>query len=227
MNGKNPLALDFKTFTTSTGLGYNNGEYVAHPYPEAVKAELAKIVTNPCYLEKTPILKNSFTVAWRILFTFVIQGAEASGALFKKRQKLKSKKTPTKTQVTPPTVPTPPIGPTKGYEQSHLVSPSNVPDPQDPERNIQLAGTVKTTPLPKGPHGDKDSEEFKPLADMEPLTTLTSSEVEPDSETLQLTTFADVQALLLFDDEMVQESDEDDVLEAGEEMNDDIPPKEA
>ncbi|GJV95328.1 hypothetical protein Tco_1546905 [Tanacetum coccineum] len=52
----------------------------------------------------------------------------------------------------------------------------------------------------------------------------TSSEVEPDSETLQLTTFADVQALLLFDDEMVQESDKDDVLEDGEEMDDDIPP---
>ncbi|GJV95329.1 hypothetical protein Tco_1546906 [Tanacetum coccineum] len=203
MNGKKPLTLDFKTFTTSTGLGYNNGEYVAHPYPEAVKAELAKIVTNPCYMEKTPILKNSFIVAWRILFTFVIRGAEASGALSKKRQKLKSKKTHTKTQVTPPTGPTPPIGPTKGYEQSHLVSSSNVPDPQDPERNIQLAGTglpstqldkgthksqplpegtVKTTPLPEGPHGDKDLEEFKPLVDMEPLTTLVAYPLGTDAE---------------------------------------------
>ncbi|GJU25374.1 hypothetical protein Tco_1163995 [Tanacetum coccineum] len=31
-------------------------------------------------------------------------------------------------------------------------------------------GAVKTTPLPKRPHGDKDSEGLKPLADMEPLT---------------------------------------------------------
>nr|GEV06705.1 retrovirus-related Pol polyprotein from transposon TNT 1-94 [Tanacetum cinerariifolium] len=52
----------------------------------------------------------------------------------------------------------------------------------------------------------------------------TSSEVEPDSETLQLTTFVDVQALLLSNDEMVQQSDEDDVLKAGEEMDEDIPP---
>ncbi|GJV49548.1 hypothetical protein Tco_1439760 [Tanacetum coccineum] len=97
-------------------------------------------------------------------------------------------------------------------------------------------GTVKTTSLPKGPYGDKNSEGFKPPADMEPLTTSvadlsrtgtkyqvdqtqsarlryqsltknegkTSSKVEPDSKTLQLTTFADVQAFLLFDDKMVQ-----------------------
>ncbi|GJR37488.1 reverse transcriptase domain-containing protein [Tanacetum coccineum] len=44
MNGKMPFTLDFKTFTTSTGLDYNNGEYVTHPFPEVVKAELAKIV---------------------------------------------------------------------------------------------------------------------------------------------------------------------------------------
>ncbi|GKA40455.1 retrovirus-related pol polyprotein from transposon TNT 1-94, partial [Tanacetum coccineum] len=67
------LTLDFKTFITSIGLDYNNGDYVAHPSPEAVKAELAKIVTNPNYLNKTSVLKNSFPVAWRILFTFVIQ----------------------------------------------------------------------------------------------------------------------------------------------------------
>nr|GEV12173.1 retrovirus-related Pol polyprotein from transposon TNT 1-94 [Tanacetum cinerariifolium] len=34
MNGKKPLTLDFNTFTTSTGLDYNNGAYVAHPSPE-------------------------------------------------------------------------------------------------------------------------------------------------------------------------------------------------
>ncbi|GKA13711.1 hypothetical protein Tco_0693357, partial [Tanacetum coccineum] len=32
-------------------------------------------------------------------------------------------------------------------------------------------GTVKTKPLLEGPHGDKDSNEFKPPADMEPSTT--------------------------------------------------------
>ncbi|GJS35288.1 hypothetical protein Tco_0533670 [Tanacetum coccineum] len=73
MNGKKPLNLDFNILTTSTCIDYNNGAYVAHPSPEAVKAELAKMVTNPSYLDKTPVLKNSFPVAWRILLTFVIQ----------------------------------------------------------------------------------------------------------------------------------------------------------
>ncbi|GJR49227.1 hypothetical protein Tco_1399748 [Tanacetum coccineum] len=38
-----------------------------------MKKELGKITINPTYLDKTPVLKNSFLVAWRILFTFVIQ----------------------------------------------------------------------------------------------------------------------------------------------------------
>ncbi|GJY85369.1 hypothetical protein Tco_0499395 [Tanacetum coccineum] len=276
MNYKKPLILNYKTFIESTGLDYAKGTYVSHPSPDAVKAKLAKIVENPILLDRTPVLKTAFPMAWRILFTFVIQvlggyyssteqGLEASGSLPQKRKKPKSKKTPTKTQVTPPT------GPTKGSEQSHSVSSGNVHDPQDPKRNKQLAGTttdpkdskgnvqtadkglsstvsdegtVKTTPLLEGTHGDKYLEGFKPPADMEPLTThvvdpsgtdakyqadqtqsarlryrsltknegKTSSEVEPDSETLQLKTFVDVQALLLSDDEMVQESDEDDTL---------------
>ncbi|GKC41769.1 hypothetical protein Tco_1059491 [Tanacetum coccineum] len=73
LNGQRPLTLDFHTFCSSTGLDYNNGKYVAHPAPEVVKKELGKIAINPSYLDKTPVLKNSFPVAWRILFTFVIQ----------------------------------------------------------------------------------------------------------------------------------------------------------
>ncbi|GJY98383.1 retrovirus-related pol polyprotein from transposon TNT 1-94 [Tanacetum coccineum] len=42
-----------------------------------------------------------------------------------------------------------------------------------------------------------------------------------ETEALQLKTFADVQALLLSDDEMIQESDDEDVLEAGEDMDED------
>ncbi|GKA02516.1 hypothetical protein Tco_0675181 [Tanacetum coccineum] len=99
MNGKKPLTLDFRTFTTSTGLKYNNGEYVAHPSPEA----------------------------------------------------------------------------------------------------IEVIGSRQ----------NKDK---------------TSSEVESGTEILQLTTFADVQALLLSDDEMVQESDEDDVLKGQRRNDEDIFP---
>ncbi|GKB89387.1 retrovirus-related pol polyprotein from transposon TNT 1-94, partial [Tanacetum coccineum] len=173
MNGKKPLILNYKTFVESIGLDYSKGTYVSHPFPDAVKAKLAKIVENPILLDRTP-------------------GLEASGSLPQKRKKPKSKKTPTKTQVTPPT------GPTKGSEQSHSVSSGNVHDPQDPKRNKQLAGTttdpkdskgnvqtadkglsstvsdegtVKTTPLLEGTHGDKYLEGFKPPADMEPLTT--------------------------------------------------------
>ncbi|GJX31628.1 retrovirus-related pol polyprotein from transposon TNT 1-94 [Tanacetum coccineum] len=73
LNGQRPLTLNFYTFCSSTGLDYNNGKYVAHPAPEVVKKELGKIAINPSYLDKTLVLKNSFLVAWRILFTFVIQ----------------------------------------------------------------------------------------------------------------------------------------------------------
>ncbi|GKA67396.1 hypothetical protein Tco_0767204 [Tanacetum coccineum] len=73
MNGKKPLTLDFKTFVESTGLDYNQGTYVSHPSPEAVKVELAKITTEEVLINRTPVLKMAFSVAWRILFTFVIQ----------------------------------------------------------------------------------------------------------------------------------------------------------
>ncbi|GKD61278.1 retrovirus-related pol polyprotein from transposon TNT 1-94 [Tanacetum coccineum] len=44
MNVKKPLILYYKTFVESTRLDYAKGTYVSHPSPEAVKAELAKIV---------------------------------------------------------------------------------------------------------------------------------------------------------------------------------------
>ncbi|GJS66864.1 hypothetical protein Tco_0681428 [Tanacetum coccineum] len=220
LNGQRPLTLDFNTFCSSTGLDYNNGKYMAHPTPKTVKKELGKIAINPSYLDKTPFLKNSFPMAWRIMFTFVIQvdigeiiysdlvtkllnksrlkyvsyprfiscalqvllgfdytqdirfgylpailsklnftkdpskvteieltahmiavnnqrdsGPKASRALSKKSKKPKSKKTPAETKATS----TP--KPTEGSEQSHSVSSGTVPDPQDPERNIQLVGT--------------------------------------------------------------------------------------
>ncbi|GJY35386.1 hypothetical protein Tco_0420764 [Tanacetum coccineum] len=73
LNGQRPLTLDFNTFCSSTSIDYNNGKYVDHPTPEVVKKELGKIAINPSYLDITPVLKNSFHMAWRILFTFMIQ----------------------------------------------------------------------------------------------------------------------------------------------------------
>ncbi|GJS01063.1 hypothetical protein Tco_0317571 [Tanacetum coccineum] len=49
----------------------------------------------------------------------------------------------------------------------------------------------------------------------------TSSEVEPDTKPLQLQTFADIQAFLLSEDELNKESDEEEVLVAGDDIDED------
>ncbi|GKB31463.1 hypothetical protein Tco_0870864 [Tanacetum coccineum] len=160
---------------------------------------------------------------------------------------------------------TPTPKPTEGSEQSHSISLGTVPDPQDPERNIQLAtdkglpytasneGTAITTTHPEGPLEDKDSEGNKSPTNMEPINpavadhsgtgaeyqvdktqstrlryqTVTknkgkaSSKVESDPETLQLTTLANIQAYLLFEDELAQESDEEEVFAIGDDMEED------
>nr|GEV93015.1 hypothetical protein [Tanacetum cinerariifolium] len=124
------------------------------------------------------------------------------GHCLKKRKKPKSKKPPIKAKVTPPPEPT------KDSEKSQSVSLGNIHDPQDPKRNKQLVGTrLPSTQLDEGTR----KSQLLP-------------KVELDSETMQLKTFADVQALLLSDDEMVQESDDEEVFAAEEEMDKDIPP---
>nr|GEX03386.1 UvrB/UvrC motif-containing protein [Tanacetum cinerariifolium] len=194
MNGKKPLTLDFKTFTTSTGLDYNTGEYIAHPSPKAIKDE--KIRSLPGILSNSNFLKDPSKVTKIKLTTPIIavnnqkgsvsplsfsgkkkkvksltvtptlpksQGPKASRALSKKKKQPKSKKTPTEVQVTPPS------RLTKDSKESHSVSLGNVPDPQDPDRNKQLAGmglpstqldegTRKSQLLPEGTNTDlKDS----------------------------------------------------------------------
>nr|GEX80992.1 hypothetical protein [Tanacetum cinerariifolium] len=282
MIGKNPLIRDYKTFVEST--------CVSHPSLGAVKAELAKIVENPILLDMTPVLKNSFPVAWRILCTFSIQVLDGNYSstkyinsiqkmityclitgtkvdieeviyndlitkiTSKSRQKYVSyprfiscalkvllgsdytqdetfgssttnlsnsnfskdpsrvteieltalmivvnnqkdsvsplpfsrKKKKVKSQTVTPTLPK-----SQGLKAS---GPANKGLPDSDK------GTVKTTTLPEGPHGDKDSERLKPPADMEPLTNRVA------------------------DHGLVLKSDEDDMLEAGEEMDEDIPP---
>nr|GEU73984.1 copia protein [Tanacetum cinerariifolium] len=154
-------------------------------------------------------------------------GPEASGALSKKRQKPMSKKPPTETKVTPPKL-------TEGLTST-----------------ASDEGTTKTTPHLEGPLGDKDSGGNKPPANMEPINpsfvdpsgtrakyqvdhtqstrlryqSLTENkckllyEGELDTQPLVLSTYADDRSFLLSDDE-AQES-EKDILEAGEEMNED------
>ncbi|GJT78104.1 hypothetical protein Tco_1044829 [Tanacetum coccineum] len=288
LNRQKPLNLDFHTFCSPTGLNYNNSKYVAHPTPEVVKKELGKIAINLGYLDKTQVLKNSFPVAWRILFTFVIQdsvslpplvakpkkgksltmastlpklqGLEASGSLFKKRKQPKPKRPPTKTKESPPK-PTKGLPSTldEGTRQSKPFPEGTATHPKDLYRNKQPLnrditsmtsneGMAKTKPHPEGSLGDKDSGGNIPPADMEQIHTpvadpsrtgakyqldetqstrlryqsltenkgKTSSEVEPDTEPLKLQTYADIQAFLLFDDELDKDSDEEEVLAAGD-----------
>ncbi|GKA91004.1 hypothetical protein Tco_0812874 [Tanacetum coccineum] len=85
-------------------------------------------------------------------------------------------------------------------------------------------GTAKTTPRPEGLLGHKDSGGNIPPADMEPMHTPVadpSGTVEPDTEHLQLQTFADIQAFLLSEDELDKESDEEEVLAVGDDMDED------
>ncbi|GJU94211.1 hypothetical protein Tco_1318967 [Tanacetum coccineum] len=166
------------------------------------------------------------------------QGPEASGTLPQKRKNPKFKKPPTET---------------KGTRKSQPFPKGTTTNPKDSRGNVQPAdkglsstasneGTTKTTPHLEGTLRDKDLEENKTPAGMEPINlnvahpsgtgskyhvdetqstrlryqTLTenkgktSSEVEPDHKTLQLTTLADIQAYLLSEDELAQESDEEE-----------------
>ncbi|GKD51769.1 hypothetical protein Tco_1280745 [Tanacetum coccineum] len=164
MNSKKSLTLDFKTFTSSTGLDYNNSEYVSYLSPEAVKAELAKIITNLSYLDKTHVLKNSFPAAWRILFTFVIQFLDENYSSTKK---------------------------------------------------INYIQQMIAYCLMNGTKGHMGKRRFKPPVDMELLTTNVTN------QTLVLTNAADVQALLLSDDEPIEES-EDEVFEAKDEIYEEV-----
>ncbi|GJZ74229.1 hypothetical protein Tco_0638375 [Tanacetum coccineum] len=140
------------------------------------------------------------------------QGPEASGALSKKRKQPKPKRTPTKTKESPPK-------PTEGLEQSHSVSSGIVPDPQDLERDIQLAstrfpstldeGTRQSKPLPKGSLGDKDLGGNISPADMEPIHT----PVANPSGTGAKYQVDETQSTRL--------SDEEEVLAAGDDMDED------
>ncbi|GJY98483.1 hypothetical protein Tco_0515393 [Tanacetum coccineum] len=149
--------------------------------------------SSPTILSNSKFSKDPSKVTLIKLTDFMVavnkcehSGPEAPGSLPQKRKKPKYKKIPNETKVTPPKL-------TEGSKQSQLVSSGTVPDLQDPERNIQLAGTglpstldeptdrglpstasdedaAKTTPIPEGPRGDKDSEGLKPPAYMEPQT---------------------------------------------------------
>ncbi|GJY94859.1 hypothetical protein Tco_0511220 [Tanacetum coccineum] len=85
-------------------------------------------------------------------------------------------------------------------------------------------GISTTKPLLEGTNTrPKDSGRLKPLADKDsstsPVTVLSRT---LDCEPLKLTTMADIQALLINSEDELKEASDDDVFEAGEEMDEDI-----
>ncbi|GJS49016.1 hypothetical protein Tco_0599137 [Tanacetum coccineum] len=268
MNGKKPLILDYKTFVLHGN--YSSTEFISCTLEVLLGSDYTQdesFGSSPTILSNLNFSKDPSKVTQIELTAFMVAGPEASGSLPQKRKNPKSKKPTPETQVTPPSVPT------EDSKKTQSVPSGQTAHPQDTERNTQHAVkgfhspldegtrksqplpkvTIKTKPLPEGPHGDKGSEGFKPPADMELLTTHvvdpsrtdakyqvdqtqstrlryrsltknkgeTSSKVELDNQTLLLSTAADVQALLLSDKELMEES-EDDVFEAGDEMDEEI-----
>ncbi|GJR51838.1 hypothetical protein Tco_1402359 [Tanacetum coccineum] len=220
--GKDLLTLDFHTFCSSTGLDYNNGKYVAHLVPEVLEGNYSST--------------EQVNSIQQLLAYSLITGIEVD------------------------------IG------EIIYISSGTVPDPQDLERDIQLAstglpstldeGTRQSKSLPKGTATHpKDSGGNKQPLDRDITSTTsnegtaktkpclegngakyqvdetqstrlrywsltknkgkTSSEVEPDTKPLKLQTYADIQAFLLSDDELDKDSDEEEVLAAGDDMDGD------
>ncbi|GJT45147.1 retrovirus-related pol polyprotein from transposon TNT 1-94 [Tanacetum coccineum] len=240
MNEKS-FTLDFNTFCSCTGLDYNKGKYVVHPSPEAVN-ELGKIATNASYLDKTHVLDRNYSSTEQInsiqqMITYCLitrteadigeiiysdlkdsvsplplsgkkkkrksqtvtstlpqsQGPEASGTLPQKRKKPKSKKPPTKTN---------------GTRKSQPFPEGTTTDPKDSVGNKQPINMgLPSTVSDKVPGGTRLR--YQTLTENKGKT---SSKVESDLETLPLTTLTDIQAYLLYEDELAQESDEEEVF---------------
>ncbi|GJX10690.1 hypothetical protein Tco_0200549 [Tanacetum coccineum] len=208
MNGKKPLTFNFKTFVESTSLDYNEGTYVSHPSPEAVK-DPSKVTL----IELTASIiavNNHETLVSTLLFSIKrkkkkfqtvtqtlpkSQGPEASGAHSKKRTKSKYKKTTLRPKQHHPGSHSPPD---EGTRKSQLFLKGKTTDPKDSGGNDQ--------PANKGLPSTVSNE---------------GTDVELDFEPLKLTSMADFQALL-GDDDLKEDSDDDDVFEAGEEMDEDI-----
>nr|GEX43011.1 hypothetical protein [Tanacetum cinerariifolium] len=243
LNGERPLTLDFNTFFSSTGFDYNNGKYVAHPTPETAKRELGKIAINPSYLDKTPVLKNSFLDEKFGFFPGILSNSnftkdpskvtdiELTAMIVMNYQRdsvspppFSTKKKKGKSQTVTSTLPQ-----SQGPEASGALSKKRKkPKSKKPPIETKITptkltegfeqsfseGTTKITLHPEGSLGDKDSGGHIPPADMKPIhPTIT--------EPLKLQTFANVQAFLLSKDEMDQENDKEEVFAIREDMDED------
>ncbi|GKD91719.1 hypothetical protein Tco_1367226 [Tanacetum coccineum] len=157
------------------------------------------------------------------------QGPEASGALSKKRKKTKSKRPPIETKESPPKLTEGsdtrlPSTLDKGTRQSKPLLEGTTTHPKDSGGNKQPfdrditsttsnEGAAKTTTRPEGSLGDKDSEVNIPPTNIEPIYTLVAGPSGTGDK---------YQAFLLSKDELEKESDEEEVLAARDDMDEDI-----
>ncbi|GJY42322.1 hypothetical protein Tco_0429592 [Tanacetum coccineum] len=231
MNGKKPLTLDFNTFTTSIGLDYSNGAYVAYPSIKVVKAELAKIVLGENYSSTEQVNSIQQLITYSLITgTKVDIGDIIYSDLVTKllnRSRLRHVSYPRFISCALEAL----LGLESIQDENFWYLPgilSNSNFSKDPSKVTEIKLTAHMIAV----NNQKDSVSPPPLsakkkkgkwtdakyqANQTQLARLryrsltknkgkTSSEVEPDIEALQLKTFADVQALLLSDDEMVQEN---------------------
>nr|GFA66317.1 hypothetical protein [Tanacetum cinerariifolium] len=164
---------------------------------------LTHISINPSYLDKTPVLKNSFPVAWRILFTVVIQifgGNYSFTEQVNSIQQLLAYSIITGTEV----------------DIGEIIYSDIITMLLNKSRDITFAtpgeATAKTTPCLEGSLGDKDSGVNKPPTDMEPLHSIDADlsgtgAKKPDTQPIILS-YADVRAILLSEDEAQEIKDD-------------------
>ncbi|GJS37813.1 hypothetical protein Tco_0536195 [Tanacetum coccineum] len=190
----------------------NNCENLVNPLPFTAKKKKGKSQT------VTPTLPQT-------------QGPEASGALPQKRKKPKSKKTPneTKTQWKQTT-----IDKRLPSTVSDEGAAKTTPSPEGPRGDTDSEGLKPPTDMePQTNHvADLSGTGAMYQVDETQSTRLryqsltrnegkTSYEVESGTEPLKLQTFAYVQDFLLFEDELVQESDNEEAFAAREDMDED------
>ncbi|GJU19470.1 hypothetical protein Tco_1152812 [Tanacetum coccineum] len=131
-NGKTPLILDYKTFCQTTGLEYNNVNYVSHPSTKEVKVELANISAHEVLVSPLPASEKKEK---KKLLTVTkpkpkSQGPKASRALHKKGKNAKTKQT---TLIQTSLKLTQPKELSEATDTSQSVSSGHVPSPQDTE----------------------------------------------------------------------------------------------
>nr|GEU34094.1 retrovirus-related Pol polyprotein from transposon TNT 1-94 [Tanacetum cinerariifolium] len=202
-------------------VGVNKHEHSVNPLPSSAKKKKEKSQT------VTPTLPQS-------------QGPKASGSLPQKRKTSKSKRHTLRPRKNHPSQQRVLSNPTQSPHALYLIpkiqretykSLGNVqPVDKGLPSTISDEGSAKTTSLPEGLCGDKDSEGMKPPVDMEPHTNPiadlsgTDAKYQTDqtqSARLRYQPLTENKGKTFSEDEMAQESDDEEVFKAGKDMEED------